>query len=130
MVRRMIGAFLLLSVPTALLTAAYFWDRDARSDPKPVAASIELEPTDLHVGTGDRFWGLHLDGVIPCARILVRGGGHLVILSPSDQPDAKCYFHVRGKKTVVFHGRKFSLAVTGDDRIHVIREPDEQLASY
>lgn len=130
MIRRMIGVFLLLSVPGTLLTAAYFWDRDARSEPKPVATSIELEPTDLHVRTGDRFWGLHLDGVIPCARMLVRGGGHLVILSPRDEPEAKCYFHVRGTKSVVFHGRKFSLAVTDEDRIHVIREPAEQLASY
>ena len=129
MIRRMIVAFLLLSVPGTLLAAAYYLDRSARSEPKVAVVAPDLEPSDLHVRTGDHFWGLHLDGVIPCARMLVRGGGHLVILSSSDRPDAKCYFHVRGKKAVVFHGRKFSLAVTGEDRIRVIREPAEQLAS-
>ena len=130
MIRRMIGAFLLLSVPATLLTAVYYLDRNARSEPEAAVVAPEPEPSDLHVRTGERFWGLHLDGVIPCARMLVRGGGHLVILSHRDEPEAKCYFHVRSQKTVDLRGRKFSLVVTGEDRIRVIREPAEQLASY
>ncbi len=130
MIRRMVGVFLLLSVPGTLLTAAYYLDRSVRDDPKAAVVAPDLEPSDLHLRTGDHFWGLHLDGVIPCARLLVRGGGHLVILSPRDEPEAKCYFHVRSQKTVELQGRKFSLVVTGEDRIHVIREPAEQLASF
>ena len=129
MIRRMIGAFLLLSVPATLLTAVYYLDRNARSEPEAAVLAPEPEPSDLHVRTGERFWGLHLDGVIPCARMLVRGGGHLVILSPTDEPEAKCYFHVRGRKAVELRGRRFSLSVAGDDRIRVIREPVQQLAS-
>ncbi len=129
MIRRMIGAFLLLSLPGTLLTAAYYLDRSERSEQKAVVVAPEPEPSDLHVRTGDHFWGLHLDGVIPCARMLVRGGGHLVILSPSDEPEAKCYFHVRGRKAVELRGSRFLLSVAGDDRIRVIREPVQHLAS-
>ena len=127
--RRMIVAMLLLSVPSALLAAAYHLDQSRPTEaPTPVTLE-EPEPSDMHVRTGDQFWGINLDGVIPCSKMLVRGGGHLVILSPGDRPDAKCYFHVRSPKKVDLQGTRFTLAVAGQDKIHVTRADDEQLAS-
>ncbi len=93
-----------------------------------VAVDPTATLTEVDVRTGDQFWGLHLDGVIPCASMLVKGGGHLVIISPQGNHEARCYFHVKDAKTVQLGKVHFRLQVVGPDQIHVIREPAEQVA--
>lgn len=39
-----------------------------------VASTPEADVMDLR--TGDTFWGFHLDGVLPCSSMLVKGGGN------------------------------------------------------
>lgn len=79
------------------------------------------EPLEVVARTGDRFWGLHVEGVIPCSAMVVRGGGHLVILTREDRPMDKCSYHVKGKKKVQLDERTFLLTVVSDDMIRVER---------
>ncbi len=87
---------------------------------------LPADPTeginDLDVKTGDSFWGLHLDGVVPCSSMLVKGGGHLVIISRKANHEAQCYFHVKETKNVELAGTRFKLEVVAPDHIHVTRE--------
>lgn len=83
------------------------------------------EPDEVVARTGDGFWGLHVEGVIPCSSMLVRGGGHLVILTRDDRPIEKCSYHVKGKKTVSLDARRFVLSVVGDDQIRAERVTNE-----
>ena len=86
-----------------------------------------IEPTTLgdalDVRTGDRFWGLQLCGVVPCSTLTVKGGGHLVTLSPQTDDNQRCFFHVMGEKQIELFGKKFQLSVNGPDQIHVERVP-------
>ena len=95
-----------------------------------VAADLPApEPHQRQVRTGETFWGLHLDGVIPCSTLMVKGGGHLVILAPVAAPAFKCYFHVKDGKQVELEGQCFTLEVVGDDQIAVARAVDDILAA-
>ncbi len=82
---------------------------------------IEADVMDLR--TGDTFWGLHLDGVVPCSSILVKGGGDLVTLSGQHDHDARCIYQVVREKQIKLHGNEFRLRVVAPDQIHVEREP-------
>jgi hypothetical protein len=87
----------------------------------PVAPTVEADVMDLW--TGDSFWGFHLDGVVPCSSMLVKGGGNLVTLSAQHDPDARCIYQVVHEKTIKLHGTEFRLRVIAADQIHVEREP-------
>ncbi|MBX7168227.1 MAG: hypothetical protein K1X74_17960 [Pirellulales bacterium] len=114
--------------------AGYQW-RGSRPEvavaPAPVVATVDPTSTmtEIDARTGDSFWGLHVDGVIPCSTMLVKGGGHLVILAPIDNPQGKCHFHVKDEKRVVLGGRAFLLRVTGDDQIHVQLDTPTRVAA-
>lgn len=100
------------------------WEQLAQVGESSVAKEPAPEPTELVAKTGDQFWGLHLEGVIPCSSMLVRGGGHLVILTRDDRPMDKCSYHVKGKKTISLGDRQFVMSVVGDDTIRVTRALD------
>jgi hypothetical protein len=98
----------------------------------PVAVETPLDPTEqlleIDLKTGDSFWGLHLDGVIPCSTMLVKGGGHLLMLSHADRPDLRCYYQIKDPKIVELDGRTFRVTITEPDRAHVTRIVPEHLA--
>jgi len=116
-----------LAVGTAL-AGAKFW-RPTESPPKAEFVPVVVEPDEMDLNTGDTFWGMSLDGVIPCSSMIVKGGGHLVSLSRNTQTDRKLYFHVRGTKEIELDGRTFRMTVTGDDTVHVDRRPTGELAA-
>jgi hypothetical protein len=86
----------------------------------PVAPTVEADVIDLR--TGDTFWGLHLDGVVPCSSMLVKGGGNLVTLSGQHDHDARCMYQVVHEKQITLHGNEFRLRVVAADQIHVERD--------
>lgn len=114
LVGSMVGAGLIFAAD-----ASWFRRPDAVPQVEVVKAAVEVPV--LTARTGDAFWGLHVEGVIPCSSMLVRGGGHLVILTRNERPLDKCSYHVKGKKKVFLDDRKFVLSVVGDDMIHVER---------
>lgn len=124
-----VAAALFLVLGTFTVTERWVLHRQHAVQAQPVVA---VDPTadlaEVDVRTGDAFWGLHLDGVIPCASMLVKGGGHLVIISPQGNHEARCYFHIKDTKVVELGAVRFRLQVVAPDRIHVIREPAEQVA--
>ena len=77
----------------------------------------------MDLRTGDTFWGLHLSGVIPCSKLLVKGGGNLVTLSLRNDGNARCVYHVMDEKRIELQGKTFCLRVIGPDQIHVERQP-------
>jgi hypothetical protein len=87
----------------------------------PVASITEDDVMDLR--TGDTFWGFRLSGVIPCSKMLVKGGGDLVTLSLRNDGDARCVYHVVDEKRIELQGKEFRLRVVGPDEIHVERQP-------
>ena len=87
----------------------------------PVAPAVEADVMDPR--TGDTFWGLHLDGVVPCSNMIVKGGGNIVTLSMQHHHDARCIYQVIHEKRITLHGKKFRLRVLDADQIHVEREP-------
>ena len=93
------------------------------------ATPVVNEPDEIDLRTGDSFWGMSLDGVVPCSSMLVKGGGHLVSLSRNSQADRKLYFHVKGTKVIELDGQKFELTVIGEDTVHVDRTMVEELAA-
>jgi len=98
----------------------------------PVAVAPPVDPTEnlteIDLQTGDSFWGLHLDGVIPCSSMLVKGGGYLLMLSHADHPDLRCYYQVKDPKVIELEGRAFRVTITESDRAHVTRIVPDQLA--
>jgi hypothetical protein len=96
----------------------------SRSQVPPVAPTIEADVMDLQ--TGDTFWGFHLTWVVPCAKMLVKGGGNLVTISLRNDGDARCIYHVLGEKRIELQGRVFRLRVTAPDQVHVEREPSSK----
>jgi len=100
-------------------------------DIQTVAVTVDptKEPDELTLGTGDTFWGLHFDGMLPCSRMLVRGGGYIVNFSDIDNPTYRAHFHVDGKKTVSVYGQEFTVEVTGEDEIHVVRTPEKTVVA-
>jgi hypothetical protein len=115
----------------AFLFGAKCWRVSKSSDlaEKTSVAPVSLEPAVLDVRTGDTFWGLSLDGVVPCSSMLVKGGGHLVSISRNSASDRKLHFHVRDTKLIELDNVKFRLTVTGDDKVHVDRSFVSDLAS-
>jgi hypothetical protein len=94
----------------------------------PVTAKFEADVLDLR--TGDTFWGLHVDGVIPCSSMIIKGGGHLVTLSVRRDPAAHCVFHVVKEKRIDLNGNSFRLRVAAADQIHVERAtPSQEIAT-
>ena len=77
----------------------------------------------MDLRTGDSFWGLHLDGVVPCSSILVKGGGNIVTLSVRHDPDAHCIYQVVHEKRITLNGNEFLLRVVAADQVHIEREP-------
>lgn len=116
----------------ALMVGAQFW-RSSHPSELPVTQAVDpvsLGPATMDLRTGDTFWGLSLDGVIPCSNLLVKGGGHLVSLSRNSQTDRKLYFHVRNdNKLIELDSLKFRLTVTGEDTVHVDRNFVDELAA-
>jgi hypothetical protein len=90
----------------------------------PVIAKLESDVLNLR--TGDTFWGLHVDGVVPCSSMIIKGGGHLVTLSVHRDHEAHCVFHVVKEKRIDLNGNSFRLRVTAADQIHVERAPASQ----
>lgn len=86
-----------------------------------IANVAEVDVLDLRIG--DSFWGLHLSSVVPCSKMLVKGGGWLVTLSVRNDGDARCVYHVMDEKLIELQGKRFRLRVVGTDQIHVEREP-------
>jgi hypothetical protein len=82
----------------------------------------KIEADAMVIRTGDRFWGLHLDGVLPCSTILVKGGGNLVTLSAPDDHGAHCIYQVVKEKQIVLRGQKFRLRVIAPDQCQVERD--------
>lgn len=130
--KRHLGTFaaaLLLILGTFTVTERWVLHRQHTVQAQPVAVvDPTADLTEIDVRTGDAFWGLHLDGVIPCASMLVKGGGHLVIISPQGNHEARCYFHIKDAKVVELGAVRFRLQVVAPDQVHVIREPAEQVA--
>ena len=93
----------------------------AEKQSPPVVPTVEADVLDLR--TGDTFWGLHLDGVLPCSSVLVKGGGNLVTISVRNDHDARCIYQVVREKRIKLHGNEFLLRVIADDEIHVERKP-------
>ncbi len=93
---------------------------DSTTEPTLSAAS-NGEADILDLRTGDTFWGLHLDSVVPCSSLLVRGGGDLVTFSVMNNHNARCGYHVVKEKQIILHGNEFSVRVVGADQIHVER---------
>jgi hypothetical protein len=125
---------LLLASLGAVLWLATSWTTEDLPDPVPNvttarAPAIEQEPTSMELRVGDKFWGMHLDGVVPCSSMLVRGGGHLVLISPVKDPLSRCHFHVRGQKVIQLEGVRFTLDVLGEDTVFVNRDLGPELAS-
>jgi len=106
-----------------------FFQQERSLEPEAMPVIPVVEASEMELRTGDNFWGLHLDGVVALSSMLVKGGGHLVIISPLDQPDAKAYYHVRREKTIELAGTTFSLSVQGEDKAFVSRNLGEQLAA-
>jgi hypothetical protein len=77
----------------------------------------------MDLRTGDTFWGFRLSGVIPCSKMLVKGGGNLVTLSLRNDGDARCVYHVVDEKRIKLHEEDFRLRVVGPDEVHVERQP-------
>ena len=77
----------------------------------------------MDLRTGDTFWGLHLDGVVPCSSMLVKGGGNIVTLSVQHGFEAHCIYQVVHEKLIKLHGNEFRLRVVAADQIHVERGP-------
>lgn len=100
----------------------------SESEVTKAATPVVIEPDEIDLRTGDTFWGMSLDGVVPCSSMLVKGGGHLVSLSRKSQSDRKLYFHVKGTKLIELDGQKFNLTVIGEDSVHVDRNFVEELA--
>ena len=94
---------------------------NASNNAIPVAQAVEADEMTLR--TGDTFWGLHLDGVVPCSSMLVKGGGNLVTFSIKQDHDARCSYHIVHDKHITLHGSDFRLRVVVPDQIHVQREP-------
>ena len=94
---------------------------DGEDQPSLVYRAIETDVMDVR--TGDHFWGLHLDSVLPCSSMIVKGGGHLVTLSVPDDHDSRCIYQVVNEKKITLQGDVFRLRVIGTDQIHVEREP-------
>jgi hypothetical protein len=94
------------------------------NESSPASPTAEADVLDLR--TGDTFWGLHLDSVVPCSTMLVKGGGHLVTLSIRHDHDARCIYHVVHEKRITLHGDQFRLRAVAADQIHVEREPVSQ----
>lgn len=92
------------------------------------ASSIpeKVEGDVLDLRTGDTFWGVHVDGVVPCSSMIIKGGGNLVTLSLRREPGAHCVFHVIKEKRIDLNGNSFRLRVTEADHIHVERMPASQ----
>ena len=63
----------------------------------------------MDLRTGDSFWGFRLSGVVPCSKLLVKGGGHLVTLSLRNDGDAHCVYHVVDEKPIELQGKRFRL---------------------
>lgn len=119
----MLVVFGAAAVVLAIAIGGTFW----MGSPTETVAQTPLEapetvPTEYHLKTGDTFWGLHLDGVVPCSTLLVKGGGHLVMLSHVDTPDRRCYYQVKDTKVVELGDVTFRLTVTDEDHVHVTRE--------
>lgn len=129
-----------IGVASAWVTATVIQDRPV-APAEQIATTPEViqvveviaDPTqqldELTLGTGDTFWGLHFDGVLPCSRMLVRGGGYIVNFSDIDNPTYRAHFHVDGKKAVSVYGQEFTVEVTGEDEIHVVRTPDQTVVA-
>lgn len=112
--------------------------------PEPVAAVSE-EPKEaeefaviedgtenldeLTLRTGDTFWGLHFDGMLPCSKMLVRGGGYIVNFSSLEDPYRHSHFHVRDARTISVYDHPFTVEVLNDDEIRVSRAPAESVAA-
>jgi hypothetical protein len=90
---------------------------------RALAAVPTAEADVMDRRTGDFFWGLHLDAVVPCSSMVVKGGGNLVTLSVQSDPAAHCVYHVVHEKRIELHGKAFRLRVIAADQIHVEREP-------
>ncbi len=84
---------------------------------------------ELVVRPGDAFWGLQLDGILPCSKMLVRGGGHIVNFSLLDDAFRRSHFHVRKEKAVSVYDRKFTITIVSDDEIRVRRTPEETVVA-
>jgi len=69
------------------------------------------------VRTGQTFSDLHLQGVIPCSPMLVKGGGHLILLTRRERPNFSCSYHVKSTKQISLGGKTFEIAVVDDDTI-------------
>lgn len=119
-----------LFVPTLIFGVWFATNSDSEAPPvKATAAAAVVEPSKMQIQTGDRFWGLHLDGIVACSSLLVKGGGHLVMITPLDDPELKCYYHVKDEKVVELNGLRFKLVVTGEDTAYVDRSFEERLAA-
>lgn len=116
------AAALSLVAVTWLVAHTYRQPALATAAATPTAVDPTLAQTDLRLRTGDSFWGMHLGGVIPCASMLVKGGGHLVMLSPQENHEARCFFHIKENKQLTFGGHTFHLEVIGPDQVHVVRD--------
>jgi len=92
----------------------------AQDNAQPVAPTVEADAMDLR--TGDTFWGLHLDSVVPCSSMIVKGGGHLVTLSVRHDRDARCIYQVVHEKRITLHGDEFRVRVIAAHQIHVERD--------
>jgi hypothetical protein len=95
----------------------------AAADQEAARVVLAAEDDVMDLRTGDVFWGIHLDGVVPCSNLLVKGGGHLVTLSVPPDRDGHCIYHVAREKPITLHGRTFRLRVVAADQIHVERKP-------
>jgi len=84
---------------------------------------------ELTISAGETFWGLHFDGILPCSKMLVRGGGHIVNFSQIDGSVGRTHFHVRKQKAVSVYGRKFTIEIVSDDEILVRRTPKETIVA-
>jgi hypothetical protein len=89
--------------------------------PDATLAASTAEPDVLDLRTGDTFWGLHLDGVVPCSSMAVRGGGHLVTFSVKDDHNVRCVYQVGHEKQIKLLGEDFRIRVIAPDEIHVER---------
>lgn len=84
---------------------------------------------EITLRTGDTFWGLHFDGMLPCSKMIVRGGGHIVNFSLLDDPLRHSHFHVRGAREILVYDRPITVEVLGDDEIRVSRTPTGSVAA-
>lgn len=118
-----LAVFLASAVVLATAIGGAYWMSNPQVEVAETSVkSVEPMPMEYQLKTGDSFWGLHLDGVVPCSTMLVRGGGHLVMISQADNPERKCYFQVKNSKVVELGGITFRVTVTDEDQVHVTRE--------